>query len=118
VDVAVDVAARDLDALLERVRSLAPDARAKLRNAVVAAITDASDAMKQIESARVAIDEKREDWRGKRVTCVADAPDLVAQVDERLAVLDGEAADRDEELAEYRTSLETLRQALVLIDRA
>ncbi len=116
VDVSVDIAARDLDLVLERVRSLGVPGRVALRDAIWRAIANAKASLRESEWRDEALREKLAEWRQRRAEAEVSAPELVPEVDVRIAELELALADTDRH--EYQASLDELQRALAVVERA
>ena len=115
VDVSIDKSSHELDRVLERLRSLDDQQRARLSNALAIGIDRMHEALREVTARITAIDATIASWRERRDA--ADAA-LAASADERIAnlVLDRDAMQA--EAAELRAGHETFRYAVGLVHDA
>src|SRR5688572_18108866 len=90
IDVAVDKSSRDLDLVLERLRSLGTAGRTKLRFALLKAIEGAAENVREAVGALRKTEEDLDRWRTLRAEAVAKAHPLVSELDAKIAELEGD----------------------------
>jgi chromosome segregation ATPase len=109
VDVSIDVSSRDLDRVLERLRSLDAQQRAVLSNALAAGFDRMRELLRELSPRIEAKEKALAEWRER---------EAISGVDERIASLELDRQALREEAAELEAGIETMRRAIGLVHDA